>query len=68
MDCQYCGKIFSSDYNLRRHENEYGPNRDNDADEASNESMETQASHAPTNMRKVIAKAVLKRKLTLGVH
>ena len=60
MDCQYCGKIFTSDYNLRRHEDEYCPDRDNDgkecsprkescdADEASissNESMGTHASH-----------------------
>ena len=60
MDCQYCGKIFTSDYNPRRHEGEYCPDRDNDgkecsppkesrdADEASilsNESMGTHASH-----------------------
>ena len=60
MDCQYCGKIFASDYNLRRHEGEYCPDRDNDgkecsppkksrdADEASissNESTEKHASH-----------------------
>ena len=60
MDCQYCGKIFTSDYNHRRHEDEYCPDRDNDgkecsprkescdADEASissNESMGTHASH-----------------------
>ena len=60
MNCQYCRKIFASDYNLRRHEDEYCPDRDNDgkecsppkkprdADEASissNESMGTHASH-----------------------
>ena len=60
MNCQYCRKIFASDYNLRRHEDEYCPDRDNDgkecsppkksrdADEASisfNKSMGTHASH-----------------------
>ena len=30
MNCQYCGKIFTSDYNLRQHEDEYCPDRDND--------------------------------------
>ena len=60
MNCQYCGKIFRRDYNLRRHEDEYCPDRDNDgkecfppkksrdADEASissNESMEMHASN-----------------------
>ena len=60
MNCQYCRKIFTGDYNLRRHEGEYCPDRDNDgkecsppkkfrdADEASissNESMGTHASH-----------------------
>ena len=60
MNCQYCGKIFRRDYNLRRHEDEYCSDRDNDgrecsppkksrdADEASissNESMGTHASH-----------------------
>ena len=59
MNCQYCRKIFTSDYNLRRHEAEYCPDRDNgkecsppkksrDADGASissNESMGTHASH-----------------------
>ena len=60
MNCQYCRKIFTSDYNLRRHEGEYCPDRDNDgkgcsppkksrdADEvsiSSNESMGTHASH-----------------------
>ena len=60
MNCQYCRKIFTSDYNLRRHEDKYCPDRDNDgkeccppkksrdADEASissSESMETHASH-----------------------
>ena len=64
MNCQYCGKIFTSDYNLRRHEDEYCPDRDNDgkgcsppkksrdADEASisyNESMGTHASHDDDN-------------------
>ena len=41
MNCQYCGKINSSDYNLCRQEDEYCPNRENDAEEASNESIET---------------------------
>ena len=41
MNCQYCGKIFQRDCNLRRHEDEYCPNCDNDGDEASSESMET---------------------------
>ena len=60
MNCQYCRKIFTSDYNLRRHEDEYCPNRDNDGKEcsprkksrdadgssiSSNESMGTHASH-----------------------
>ena len=59
MNCQYCGKIFRRDYNLRRHEDEYCSDRDDgrecsppkksrDADEASissNESMGTHASH-----------------------
>ena len=60
MNCQYCRKIFASDYNLRRHKDEYCPDRANDgeecsppkkprdADEASissNESMGTHASH-----------------------
>ena len=64
MNCQYCGKIFTSDYNLRRYEDEYCPDRDNDgegcsppkksrdADEASissNESMGTHASHDDDN-------------------
>ena len=35
MNCQYCGKIFRRDYNLRRHEDEYCPNRDNDGKEYS---------------------------------
>ena len=60
MNCQYCRKIFTSDYNLRPHEDEYCPDRDNDgkecsppkksrdADEvsiSSNESMGAHASH-----------------------
>ena len=60
MNCQYCRKIFTSDYNLRRHEDECCPNRDNDGKEcsppkkshdadgasiSSNESMGTHASH-----------------------
>ena len=60
MNCQYCRKIFTSDYNLRRHEDEYCPNRDNDGKEcsppkksrdadgasiSSNESMGAHASH-----------------------
>ena len=60
MNCQYCKKIFTSDYNLRRHEDEYCPNRDNDGKECSppkksrdadgasisfNQSMGTHASH-----------------------
>ena len=64
MNCQYCGKIFCRDYNLRRHKDEYCPDRDNDgrecsppkksrgADEASvssNESMGTYASHDDDN-------------------
>ena len=64
MNCQYCGKIFRRDYNLRRHEDEYCSDRDNDgrecsppkksrdADEASissNESMGTHASHDDDN-------------------
>ena len=27
MSCQFCGKQFSRDHNLRRHEKEYGPLR-----------------------------------------
>ena len=58
MNCQYCGKIFTSDYNLRRHEDEYCPDRDNDgkecsprkescdADEASISSNESKGTHA----------------------
>ena len=57
---QYCGKVFHGDYNLRRREDKYCPNRDNDWDECSspkkfrdddeasispNESMETHASY-----------------------
>ena len=38
MNCQYCRKIFTGDYNLRRHEDEYCLDRDN-ADEASISSM-----------------------------
>ena len=64
MNCQYCGKIFRRDYNLRRHEDEHCSDRDNDgrecsppkksrdADEASissNESMGTHASHGDDN-------------------
>ena len=60
MNCQYCRKIFTSDYNLRRHEDEYCPDRDNDGKEcsppkksrdadgasiSSNESKGTYASH-----------------------
>ena len=60
MNCQYCGKVFHRDYNLRRHEDKYWPNRDNDGDEcfspkkfrdddeasiSSNESVETHASY-----------------------
>ena len=60
MNCQYCKKIFTSDCNLRRHEDEYCPDRDNDGKEcsppkksrdadgasiSSNESMGTHASH-----------------------
>ena len=60
MNCQYYTKIFTSDYNLRRHEDEYCPDLDNDgkecsppkksldADEtsiSSNESMGTHASN-----------------------
>ena len=60
MNCQYCRKIFTSDYNLRRHEDEYCPDRDNDGKEcsppkksrdaneasiSSNESMGAHASH-----------------------
>ena len=53
MNCQYCRKIFASDYNLRRHEDEYCPDRDNDGKECSppkksrdaDESMGTHASH-----------------------
>ena len=59
-NCQYCKKIFASDYNLRRHEDEYCPDRDNDGKEcsppkksrdadgasiSSNESMGAHASH-----------------------
>ena len=51
MDSQYCGKIFTSDYNLRRHNDDKEcspPKESRDADEASissNESMGTHASH-----------------------
>ena len=37
MNCQYCRKIFTSDYNLRRHEAEYCPDRDNDGKECSHD-------------------------------
>ena len=58
MNCQYCRKIYTRDYNLRRHEDEYCPDRDNDgkecsppkksrdADEASISSNESMGSHA----------------------
>ena len=64
MNCQYCGKIFRRDYNLRRHEHKYCPDRDNDSNEcsypkkfrdddeesiSSNESVETHASHDDDN-------------------
>ena len=33
MNCQYCGREFNKGYNLRRHENDYCPARENcDAD------------------------------------
>ena len=41
MWCEKCEYSFA----FLRHENEYCPNRDNDGDEASNESTETHASH-----------------------
>ena len=78
MNCQYCRKIFASDYNLRRHEDEYCPDRDNngkecsppkksrDADEASissNESMGTHASHDDVD-EDTKMKAVLETVLT----
>ena len=59
MNCQYCGKVFHRDYNLRR-EDKYWPDWDNDSDEcsspkkfrdddeasiSSNESVETHASY-----------------------
>ena len=78
MNCQYCRKVFTSDYNLRRHEDEYCPDRDRDgkecsppkksrdADEASilsNESMGTHASH-DDNDEDTKMEAVLKTVLT----
>ena len=42
MNCQYCRKILTSDYNLRRDEDEYCPD---EASISSSESMETHASH-----------------------
>ena len=60
MNCQYFRKIFTSDFHLRQHEDEYCPDRDNDGKEcsppkksrdadkasiSSNESMGTHASH-----------------------
>ena len=37
MNCQYCGRVFNRGYNLRRHEDEYCPYReeDNSSDECS---------------------------------
>ena len=58
LNCQYCRKIFTSDYNLRRYEDEYCPDRDNDgkecsppkksrdADESSISSNESMGTHA----------------------
>ena len=37
MNCQYCGRVFNRGYNLRRHEDEYCPYReqDNSSDDCS---------------------------------
>ena len=83
MNCQYCGKIFRRDYNLRRHEDEYCPDRDNDGrecspsalrDEASissNEGMGTHASHDDNDEdteNESSSETVLTRKTIPGIH
>ena len=52
MNCQYCRKIFTSDYNLGRHEDEYCPDRDNDGKECSSPKKSRDADEASMSSNK----------------
>ena len=39
MSCKFCGKAFNRDFNLRRHENEYGPPKDQEREISETESQ-----------------------------
>ena len=39
MSCKFCGKAFNRGFNLRRHENEYCPLRDQEREMSETESQ-----------------------------
>ena len=51
MSCKFCGKAFNRGFNLRRHENEYCPlkNEERDISETESQSSEDDASNVATD-------------------